>query len=149
MACTSSLWPRFFPLQNILAGLSMGHSVAQNLAQLYQAARPGDDGECHTAALLLQHGHQRRVAHACRREAIDRHDHITTPRVTTKTRVSMKYAQELTACVGEIMELHNVQLKRMATIRGLKIQLKDGRKCSIKPIYHQAAIICKFTKHYS
>lgn len=35
------------------------------------------------------------------------------------------------------MELHNVQFKKMATIRGLKIQLKDGRKCSIKTIYHQ------------
>lgn len=51
-------------------------------ARLHQAAGPGDHGERHPAALLLQHGHQRRVAHSRCRQAVDCHDHIAAPRGT-------------------------------------------------------------------
>lgn len=35
-----------------------GAQAAYSLAQLHQAARPGDHSKRHPAALLLQHGHQ-------------------------------------------------------------------------------------------
>lgn len=45
---------------------------------LHQAARPANNGQSDFVPLLLQHGDERGVAHAHRREAIHRHDHVPT-----------------------------------------------------------------------
>lgn len=45
---------------------------------LHQAARPANDGQSDFVPLLLQHGDERGVAHAHRREAVHRHDHVPT-----------------------------------------------------------------------
>lgn len=52
------------------------------LSWLYQTAGPGDHSKSHPAALLFQHGNQRRVAHPCCRQAVNRHYHVATPRTT-------------------------------------------------------------------
>lgn len=46
---------------------------------LHQAARPANNGQSDFVPLLLQHGDERGVAHAHRREAVHRHDHVPTP----------------------------------------------------------------------
>lgn len=49
------------------------------VSRLHQAAGPGDHSQSHAAALLLQHGHQSRVAHPHCGQAIDCNDHVTAP----------------------------------------------------------------------
>lgn len=51
----------------------------KQLPHLHQAARPANDSQRDFVPLFLQHGHQRRVAHAHRGQAVHRHDHVATP----------------------------------------------------------------------
>lgn len=52
------------------------------VTRLHQAAGPGDHSQRHAAALLLQHRHQSRVAHARCGQAIDCDDHVAAPAET-------------------------------------------------------------------
>lgn len=131
-----------------------GAQPAYNLAQLYQAARPGDHSKRHAAALLLEHGHQRRVAHSCCRQAIDCHDHVATPRVTQRHKsvwIINRTWQLGVTCHSYRSILWNMTGRQ--AIRCLKMQLKDEAGKNVNNFHElkradEAIVDHKFIKQF-
>lgn len=75
-----------FTLAEVVPDIEHSSLTLSGATWLHQATGPGDHSQRHAAALLLQHGHQSRVAHPRCRQAIDRDDHVSAPAETVGNR---------------------------------------------------------------